>query len=332
MRNFVRDSLALHACMIREELSGNEFILLTALFMLYNDRHFPGGPISVGINQLLAYTNFTGSTRDDTLRITRKRLEERGLIRVTPGVAHVSKASYEIIWSAVYGDDDQEAEAPAEDDAQDAPQDSPKDAPKDAPKKPEVFRAESRGSFVNVNPKTDSHTRDSAVCQAARAREADGAEKAELSTGLSTGALRKTQRNDTGAAKTQRNELPVCEEVIAVDSAWKYSPRARCAVAQRLLNAGDRLLDRTTVVTDAGDILDGRELFDTLVGAMAAGVSPGRCLALLGRCREGWEWEALLMDEVRRTGCTPPEWLERLRNLESCFPDWKPKEVRAPWR
>jgi len=302
MRNYIRDSRALHACMIREDLSGNEFILLTALFMLYNDRHFPEGPISVGINQLLAYTNFTGSTRDDTLRITRKKLEERGLIRVTPGVAHVSKASYEIIWSAVYGTDDQEAEAPAEDDAQDAPQDGPKDAPKN----PEDFRAESRGNYVNVNQKRDGeHTRLFGCSQDARAREADGAKKAELSTGLSTDG-----------------------EAIATDNAWKYSTRARCAVAQRLLNAGDRTLKRRMVVTDEGDVIDGSDLFDTLVTAMAAGISPGRCLALLGRSRETWEWELLLMDEARNRGCAPPAWLERLRSLGDCIPAGRD----GPWR
>lgn len=323
MRNFVRDTLALQDCMIREELTANEYILLMAIYRIWNDRRFPDGPLAIGLNQLLSFTSFNGSRRDNTLRETRDKLAARGLLRVEKGAKGESKATYEIIWDAVLGQDQGGEASEPEDTA--SPEDAPEGAPEDAAQSASQSAAQSAYKkcvyYVNVNQKGDAHTRCIGVSQAARAREADRAEKAELSTGLST-----------SAAKTQRNELPVCEEVIAVDNAWKYSPRARCAIAQRLLNAGDKLLERTTVVTDAGDILDGRDLFDVLAGAMAAGVSPGRCLALLSHCRESWEWEALLMDEVRRTGCTPPEWLERLRNLESCFPDWRPKGVRVPWQ
>lgn len=312
MRNFVRDTLALQDCMIREELTANEYILLMAIYRIWNDRRFPDGPLAIGLNQLLSFTSFNGSRRDNTLRETRDKLVARGLLKVEKGAKGESKATYEIIWDAVLGQDQGGEASEPEDTAspEDAPEGAPEDAAQSAPETASQSAAQSAykkcAYYVNVNQKRDGeHTRLFGYSQDARAREADGAEKAELSTGLSTDG-----------------------EAIATDNAWKYSTRARCAIAQRLLNAGDRTLKRRMVVTDEGDVIDGSDLFDTLVTAMAAGISPGRCLALLGQSRETWEWELLLMDEARNRGCAPPAWLERLRSLGDCIPAGRD----GPWQ
>ena len=68
-----------------EEMSANEVILFLAIARCINDRWWPDGPVGLTNNQILVYTTFHGSQRDRTLRETRKKLAERGIIRFSPG-------------------------------------------------------------------------------------------------------------------------------------------------------------------------------------------------------------------------------------------------------
>lgn len=96
--NFIRAFTAIQDYASSEELSSNELVLLLALFRAMNDRYWPDGMVGITNNQLLVYTTFAGSKRDETLRQARARLVERGVILYTPGVAYKSRPEYGINW------------------------------------------------------------------------------------------------------------------------------------------------------------------------------------------------------------------------------------------
>jgi len=101
MINFVRALLSFQDYSAREALSANEAMLFLALFRVMNDRKWPRGMQRITNNELLAHTTFYGSKRDDTLRETRKRLAERGLITFTPGDRRAKQPEYAINWEAL---------------------------------------------------------------------------------------------------------------------------------------------------------------------------------------------------------------------------------------
>lgn len=236
--NFVREMLAFQDYAAREELTANEVVLFLAIFRCHNDAYWPEGALAITNNALLARTTFCGSKRDDTLRETRKRLAERGLITFTPGEAYKARPTYAICWEELHrGEPENSA---LEDEPETAPEDAPEDTPEDAPKNRGVS-----GGYIyeNENVKqahpctveTERHT------QTARAREGGYGPRAGEYTDLH------------GNARPCR-----------YDGAWAVSGRARCAVAARLITQAEA----------AGWDMNCARLLDGLCELMGCGMPP----------------------------------------------------------
>lgn len=101
MVNFVRATLAIQDYACREELSSNELSLLLAIFRVLNDQRFPEGMIEISNRRLLEKTTFNGSRRDWTLRETRQKLADRGVITFTAGDRRAQNPAYRINWEAL---------------------------------------------------------------------------------------------------------------------------------------------------------------------------------------------------------------------------------------
>lgn len=196
MINFIRAMLAFQDLAAREELTANEVVLWMAIFRCHNDAYWPEGALAISNNQLLARTTFCGSKRDDTLRETRRRLAERGLITFTPGEAYKARPTYAICWEAL-------GIAP-EDSPEDALEDAPQDTPEDAPKK----RGEMGGYNQNINiNKNPAH-------------------------GPGNMGEAHTTRPRAGGYADPEGLLRPCR----YDLGWLTSGKARAAVAQRLVD------------------------------------------------------------------------------------------------
>ena len=89
------------------------------------------------------------------------------------------------------------------------------------------------------------------------------------------------------------------------DGAWRYSEKARRAVAQRIMthviNSG-RLAHQFSVTED-GQVL-GDDLFEVLCTAMLYGMSPRECLQEADDWKTTWRWEKALRDYVISQGGT----------------------------
>ena len=87
------------------------------------------------------------------------------------------------------------------------------------------------------------------------------------------------------------------------DGAWRYSEKARRAVAQRILtyvlNSG-RMKQQFSVSED-GETL-GEDLFEVLCAAMLYGMSPRECLQEADDWRTTWQWENALREYVISQG------------------------------
>ena len=114
-----------------EGLSANEFVLWHALLNFFNQRakgnDWPDGFVTVSNNRLLALTTFNGRKRDETLRLTRKSLVERGLIEYVEGQRNSSNPQYRLIYFTSKAAPMPAYDAPQPPAEQDEPQDGEPD-------------------------------------------------------------------------------------------------------------------------------------------------------------------------------------------------------------
>ncbi len=101
--NYVRESKAFIAFASDNKVSANEFVLWHALFNLFNlqatSNVWPDGFIPVSNSRLLSYTTFgAGKTGEETLRKTRDKLIQRGLIAYKAGERNKRNPTYRMIY------------------------------------------------------------------------------------------------------------------------------------------------------------------------------------------------------------------------------------------
>jgi hypothetical protein len=103
-------------------------------------------------------------------------------------------------------------------------------------------------------------------------------------------------------------ERPLGED----DRAWRFSPEARKATAQRMINYATKKMQEQFTVTEAGTL--GTELFETLTAAMGAGIPPEECMSLAQGCGRTWQWELAVKEAlIERGGAAGhPEWLDQV--------------------
>lgn len=104
--NYVRECTAFIAYASDNKITANEFVLWHALFNAINQRaassDWPDGFIPVSNSRLLSLTTFgAGKTGEETLRKTRDRLIQRGLIQYRAGEKNKRNPAYQMVFFAV---------------------------------------------------------------------------------------------------------------------------------------------------------------------------------------------------------------------------------------
>lgn len=107
--NYVKECMAFIAYASDNKVSANEFVLWHALFNAINQRatsnDWPNEFIPVSNSRLLSLTTFgAGKTGEETLRKTRDKLIQRGLIRYIAGEKNKKNPSYIIVFFSSYTD------------------------------------------------------------------------------------------------------------------------------------------------------------------------------------------------------------------------------------
>lgn len=286
--NFIRGMLAIQDCAARQELSSNDMALLLAIFRVYNDRHWPSEPQRIGNNELLSHCTFHGSARDKVLRQTRERLQERGLITYEKGTPYGPLPLYSIRWEALGLADETPAAQPME---QPTAQHAPQDTAQHSAQTGGMFDPEN-DKIININI-NDQQTEPAAAV---------------------TNVCVSGGRTHTMPAAWFNPGKPDGPD----DGAWKYSERARCAIAQRMIDYAEA---QGIICTDwptedkYGRLVyvHGPDLFNVMVKCMEAGMSPGAIM----RCDHGEtsDWSVSLKREARAYMGTmdfPMEWGDSL--------------------
>jgi len=285
--NFVKAWLAFQDYASAEELSSNEVILFMAIFRCFNDHRWPDGALGITNNQLLNHTTFNTTKRDDVLRETREKLAERGLITYTKGVVYKSRATYAINWSMLLDD---------------APETAPETAPKDAPENGDDLGVVSGGYIIenkneNVNsvpdPDDEEHTQDDSQLSFNRAR-------AEKSAGYQPFDPSNPSHNDNG---------------------WRYSDRARYAIARRITDYAAELMKPGVCVTMDGTVLRDNDAMDVLVKAMRVGMSPTYLMISMDDYDEVWAWLCHIKLAAVDAGDAPQEWFDMQEDFRSALRD-----------
>jgi hypothetical protein len=101
--NYVRECTAFIAYASDNKITANEFVLWHALFNAINQRavssEWPDGFIPVSNSRLLSLTTFgAGKNGEETLRKTRDRLIQRGLLRYMAGLKNKRNPAYQMVF------------------------------------------------------------------------------------------------------------------------------------------------------------------------------------------------------------------------------------------
>lgn len=103
------------------------------------------------------------------------------------------------------------------------------------------------------------------------------------------------------------------------DEAWRGSPEARKAVAQRIIDhvLAHGGLWKQNRYTDAGTL--GAELFSAVEAALREGIPPGEITRSAQGCMATWVWEAVVKTKVITQGGTLnyPDWAAQLHEVET---------------
>ena len=233
--SFIRGMLAIQDYAACQELTSNELSLLLAIFRVYNDRRWPQEAQRIGNNELLSHCTFHGSARDKVLRQTRERLQERGLITYEKGTPYGPLPLYSICWEALGLADETPAAQPME-------QPATQHAPQDTTQHSAQMGGMSGGNYDNIKNINGDGNINPVVTSGSPQRGSHTVAPARARGGTYTDA--------NGA------EMP-----CRYDWGWLASPKARAAVAQRIIDAMTGPMDA------AG-------LHGTLCDLMAQGMPP----------------------------------------------------------
>ena len=286
--NFVKAMLAIQDYAAREALSCNELITLLAVFRVYNDRYWPEGAVTITNNELLSHTTFHGSKRDETLRAARARLVERGVLECVAGDRRKAQPQYRIIWSALG--------LALEIAPEIAPDIAPKKKGKNGGKGPDdnIYNKQAYGK--NENGKHQTPAAVPAVC------DNEGHTQARPAAWFDP-----ARPDETG------------------DNAWKYSEKARCAIAQRMIDhmAAQGMESATHAITDDyGQMihLEGPDLFGVMVRCMEYGMPPGHIMRCAAGCWDTADWSTALKvagAEYMGVNNVPLAWEALLEQLQA---------------
>lgn len=293
--NFIRGMLAIQDYAARQEMSSNELSLMLAIFRVYNDRRWPLEPQHIGNNELLSHCTFHGSARDKVLRQTRERLQERGLITFEKGTPYGPMPLYEIRWEALGVAEEPPAAQPAE---QDSAQHAAQDTAQHSAHMGGMPGGDHDNNIKNIN-------------------------KDLKTTGKQAVAQEHVCVSGAGTHTAPARWFDPSRPDGADDEAWRYSSRARCAIAQRMIEyaAADGMASTCWVVRNEygqGIYTNGPDLFAVMASCMEWGMSPGEIM----RCRRGEtaEWSVELKRAARQYMGTfnyPDTWDEMLALIDA---------------
>lgn len=101
------------------------------------------------------------------------------------------------------------------------------------------------------------------------------------------------QQGDAGARARRLDRYDPEHPDKPCDMAWRFSDRARAAIAQRIIeHVVPQLRSTAPVFTEAGPV--GQEVFRALEAAMKAGIPPKQCQEIGEKDQSLWLWEGHL--------------------------------------